>query len=666
MIFNFWSRIQGKSLYEIYLYINEKIVRSKRCRSYKRVIVIAQPPRNDIQLPYISEAEISDIDVYLADLYCDHIFNLLGSGPNKLNRKQTTNINRIQNISSFELTKIEKQINFLNSNYEAIEWQEDFKNKFLFDELQSSETIKNNESNGYDIKIPWELARCQHLPFLARIYVGTGMERYRTEILCEILDFILYNPIGYGVNWKCTMDVAIRISNWIMALDIIQEKLDEGIQEIIVRSIYQHCIYIRYHLEDQRDYRGNHYLSDIVGLLFSSTFFLPEGEIRKIQEFAIEKLLESIDEQFYKDGGNFESSLPYHRLSLELVIYGLWRILVLSDCNDLCKQYSDSLETHKKEIDKVGRAFKLMLDAIKPNCNIYQLGDNDSGHLFRFYRFGEILSKQQYENRYNREILPVTDVWDENELCCKEIETVINSVLGNGDHKTILAKLLGTTFQSSGISPILWIAFRNAGNENLQNKLPVDRTIFPFEHSKIINFDNPIGISDVSTFYYSEFGLVGLKSDSFYLSVSITGVGQRGRGGHSHNDKLSYELFADGMEYEHDPGTYVYTESREWRNRFRSSLAHNGPYFGEEQNKIGENCFELRQRTECDLMELTEKVIQVSCKFGNIYVIRRFELSDNQLIIKDYSNTQFKKNPDFVYFSNGYGKILKQKENKIK
>ncbi len=49
----------------------------------------------------------------------------------------------------------------------------------------------------------------------------------------------------------------------------------------------------------------------------------------------------------------------------------------------------------------------------------------------------------------------------------------------------------------------------------------------------------------------------------------------RGRGGHGHNDILSFELFLNGFNVVTDCGAYLYTASREWRNRFRSTAFHN-------------------------------------------------------------------------------------------
>ena len=61
----------------------------------------------------------------------------------------------------------------------------------------------------------------------------------------------------------------------------------------------------------------------------------------------------------------------------------------------------------------------------------------------------------------------------------------------------------------------------------------------------------------------------------------------RGRGGHGHNDILSFELFFNGMNVVSDCGSYLYTASREWRNRFRSTSFHNvAEVDGEELNRF--------------------------------------------------------------------------------
>ena len=70
-------------------------------------------------------------------------------------------------------------------------------------------------------------------------------------------------------------------------------------------------------------------------------------------------------------------------------------------------------------------------------------------------------------------------------------------------------------------------------------------------------------------------GFYVLRNPSSHLFIDCGDVGMRGRGGHGHNDILSFELFMNGANIVTDCGAYVYTASRDWRNRFRSTAFHN-------------------------------------------------------------------------------------------
>jgi hypothetical protein len=69
-------------------------------------------------------------------------------------------------------------------------------------------------------------------------------------------------------------------------------------------------------------------------------------------------------------------------------------------------------------------------------------------------------------------------------------------------------------------------------------------------------------------------GYYVLRSGDTHLFIDCANVGMRGIGGHGHNDILSFELVLDGMPIVTDCGAYLYTASREWRNRFRSTSFH--------------------------------------------------------------------------------------------
>lgn len=78
-----------------------------------------------------------------------------------------------------------------------------------------------------------------------------------------------------------------------------------------------------------------------------------------------------------------------------------------------------------------------------------------------------------------------------------------------------------------------------------------------------------------------------LRGDDDHIFVDAGPVGMAGRGGHGHNDCLSFEASLEGVRLIVDPGCYVYTADWQARNRFRGTVAHNTPQVdGAEINRI--------------------------------------------------------------------------------
>jgi len=82
---------------------------------------------------------------------------------------------------------------------------------------------------------------------------------------------------------------------------------------------------------------------------------------------------------------------------------------------------------------------------------------------------------------------------------------------------------------------------------------------------------------------FPEGGFYVLRSRFAHVVVDCGPVGFGNRGGHGHNDILSFELFLNGFNVVTDCGAYLYTASREWRNRFRSTAFHNTVQVGDEE-----------------------------------------------------------------------------------
>jgi hypothetical protein len=144
--------------------------------------------------------------------------------------------------------------------------------------------------------------------------------------------------------------------------------------------------------------------------------------------------------------------------------------------------------------------------------------------------------------------------------------------------------------------------------------------------------------------HFPEGGIAVLKRGDAHLVARCGGVGQRGVGGHAHNDLLSYELSVETPVVV-DSGTYCYTSDVAARNAFRSARAHNVPVVdGAEPNPIDpSNVFSLPGRAKPWLGRPVERNGVVALKAGHDYgplkpparVERTFELGGDALVVLD-------------------------------
>lgn len=284
-----------------------------------------------------------------ADLICEHIFDLLGSGPKKLSPEK--------------------------KGPQLIDWHSDFKSGHRWDSRKFYRNIRYGHIESVDVKIPWELSRFQHLNILGQAYLLTKNKKYSAEFIDQISDWVKNNPVGFGVNWACTMDVAIRAINWLVAVEYFSNKgvLSQDFLNEFYNSIYEHGKFIYSHLEhSSRGNANNHYIANIAGLFLISVYCHFFDKSKEWQDFALRELSKEIENQVYQDGCSFEASTAYHRLALELFFYC---ILLGERAN---------IEFPAQYRAKLKKMFEFSLHSIKPNGMIPQIGDNDNGRLLLF------------------------------------------------------------------------------------------------------------------------------------------------------------------------------------------------------------------------------------------------------------------------------------------
>ena len=229
-----------------------------------------------------------------------------------------------------------------------------------------------------DIKLPWELARCQHFATLGQAWRLTNHNRYAREILYQLDDFMEANPVGLGINWTCTMDIALRALNWALGLTLVRhcKALPEACWTRAHESLFDHGVFIFENLEDKYEVTSNHFLSNVVGLYYLAEVFrdLPSG--RRWEAFCRESLEREIEVQVLDDGADFESSLPYHRLVTESFLGGA-RLAQASG-----RPLSDSY------LQRLHKMVDFLTGVLRPDGLMPLIGDADDGRLHIFTDYG--------------------------------------------------------------------------------------------------------------------------------------------------------------------------------------------------------------------------------------------------------------------------------------
>ena len=278
------------------------------------------------------------------------------------------------------------QLNY--SDGKGICWRRDHRSGYTWEKsIYFTKIVYGNEP-GIDVKVPWELSRLLFLPTVALAARYTRDKVYIEFIKSTLHDFERDNPFLYGVNWKCTMDVSIRLINLLVTQDLAEGRLDESPNNVDMDSLAaKHFLYIIHNLEWVPFNRGNHYYSNLVGVLAYLRY--TKIKDRRIVKRYVSEFLSETSLQFHDDGTNFEASTTYHCLSFELFTLGyaccryfISEVGKLGLDNDNLV-FSESLQS---------KAAKFISDIHCPKGEILQIGDNDSGYVLE-------LEFDKYDNK---------------------------------------------------------------------------------------------------------------------------------------------------------------------------------------------------------------------------------------------------------------------------
>lgn len=690
------SKIKDKSVDEIYYKIEDRIIKTilkfneyygKDLKTTKTNKVII----NLIDTKELNVDELLDDEIeYLIENYLEHKFNLLGSGWIKNNYNiNPTGLEGNKYDSTYKFDKLtygylrrllrnkhyeraKKYYNLISNDYNHIDWQIDFKSGYRYSEKIWYKNQPIAPKLGVDIKVPWELSRLQHLLQMA-IYSLKFTDKREVlvkEFRNQVIDFIMMNPVNMGVNWACTMEVAIRSINLLLSFDIFKQIdngiLDESFCNIFINYINEHKTFIENNLEWNKKVCNNHYLSNLVGIIYIEAYLGEYNNDIKSNTFAVNQFIYELDRQFNKDGSNFEASTTYHVLSSELMVLGIAIIERFNLIKDVDRTNKFTKNKLIKLIEKNTPKFsinskyisimeKLILNSkfvedVMFNNEIIQIGDNDSGRVVKLTPVLYLQNNEMKENILNKGYyidLANGLFGDWCKLNQYKLEYTFIKCLCKSD------KIIDLNNSKKGKFKEIEKSIND--EENNKELTYICRKKFYFREYEI----DSINLDSLKRINYNDFGIAIIRNENIFLSIMYGEIGQHGNGGHAHNDKLSVELIIGKYHILRDKGSYLYTPICEKRNEYRSVYSHNVPIVNGEEQDYFSSLFSMKKKCICNLIQFTNNIIKVLYEKNNVKILRTIIINEDSIEIVDRSNFKIIQHFNFnTKNTKGYGEII--------
>jgi Heparinase II/III-like protein/Heparinase II/III N-terminus len=388
-----------------------------------------------------------------------------------------------------------------------------------------------------DKKIVWELNRHQYFATLGQAYWLTGDERYAETFAAHINQWMDRNPPKLGVNWASSLEVAFRSISWLWALHYFKESAALTPQTFL--GVYKFLYLNARHLETYLStyFSPNTHLTGEALGLFYLGTLLPEFKESARWKDTGLQILTAQLARHVQSDGVYFEHASYYH---RYTTDFYLHLLMLLNAN---------AEVLPSDLDeKLGLLLDHLMYITRPDGTTPLFGDDDGGRLFRLdYR-------------------PAND---------------FRATLSTG---AALLKRSDYKFVSGGAAEeTLWLL----GHPGLAD-LDCVEAQEPARQS----------IAFAAGGYYIMRDGWAARSNYLLFDCGPHGTDNCG---HAHADALSFELAANGHTLLVDPGTYTYTGSREMRDWFRSSAAHNTLTLDEESSSVSAGPFswEAIARSAC-------------------------------------------------------------------
>jgi len=388
-----------------------------------------------------------------------------------------------------------------------------------------------------DKKIIWELNRHQYFMTLGQAYCLTRNERYARIFAAHLESWMDANPPKFGINWASSLEVAYRSMAWLWAFYFF--KSSTSLSSETFKRAWKFLYLSARHLESYLStyFSPNTHLTGEALGLFFLGTLLPEFKEAKRWQQLGSEILVEQLPIHVQKDGVYFEQSSYYH---RYTTDFYLQLLLLSRANN------------RKLPAQVEETLLLLLDHLlyitRPDGTTPLFGDDDGGRL------------------------AMLDVRAGNDF--RGTLAVGAVMFDRGDYKFVAC---------DAAEELLWLT----GVEGL-NRFDSLVSAQPSKTS--------VAFSDGGYFVMRD----GWTPNSNYLLFDCGPHGALNCG-HAHADALAIDVAARGQTVLTDPGTYTYTGSKDLRDWFRSSHAHNTVTVDGESSSAPNGPFSWKTTARCSL-----------------------------------------------------------------
>jgi len=414
-----------------------------------------------------------------------------------------------------------------------------------------------------DKKITWELNRHQYFITLGQAYWLTGDERYAQTFVEHVNSWMDQNPPKLGINWASSLEIAFRSIAWIWALHFFK-----GATSLTAETFSKLCKFLYLNARHLETFLSTyfspntHLTGEALGLFYLGALMPEFKESARWRDKGLEILLAQLPRHVQADGVYFEQSSYYHRYTTDFYLH--LRVL-LSNADAPVPPLLDE-------------KLRLLLDHLmyitRPDGTTPLFGDDDGGRLLSFFAAPA--------NDFRATLAAGAALFERADYKFVAGDAVEDALwlLGPGKKEQVRKRGLPPLVQSKP----------QRGQAPIPDLFSFDQIVAAEPEKQSVAF--PAG-----GYYVMRDGWTA-KSNYLLFDCGPHGTDNCG---HAHADALSFELAVKGTTLLIDPGTYTYTGSREMRDKFRSSAAHNTLTVDDESSSMSDGPFSWKTiaRSEC-------------------------------------------------------------------